>query len=89
MNFMQFFQDSTGANSNMRLMVTLVVVAIIGTWLVANMVMAWQALKGHGSLAIVPMDANMIWALGVALGAKTAQAVVENKTDNKDPVEQK
>ena len=75
---LQFLQDNSGQNSSMRLMVAFVVLAIMVTWIAANVAMAWNAMHG-GHLAIVPMDSNMIWALGVALGAKTAQSVVENK----------
>lgn len=79
MNLLQFLQDGAGANSNMRALVALVVAGIIGTWIVANVAMAYNAIFHGGAVAIVPMDTNMIWAIGVALGAKTAQAAVETK----------
>lgn len=88
MNLMQFFQDGTGENSNMRLLVAIVVIAIVVTWVAANIAMAWNAMHG-GHLAIVPMDDKMLWAIGIALSGKVAQAAVENKSKAPGAPEQK
>jgi hypothetical protein len=89
MQYLASFLQDTGNNSLMRALAAMIVVGVLVVWVAANIAMAWDAIAHDAALAIVPMTKDMLWAIGIALGGKTAQAVAERtQTLSPDPPKQ-
>lgn len=69
MKALEFFQDSTGQLSNMRLNATLIVVAFVMVWVVTSL--------NAGNLQ--PIPEVMGWVVAAGFGGKATQRMFEEK----------
>lgn len=84
----QFFQDSTGALSMMRLIQFLVVVAILLVFLSANLAMAINAIKHGTAVSIADFQPQMIWAIATVVIGKVVQSATGEKQEPEQPKQQ-
>jgi hypothetical protein len=82
MKLMQFFQDGAGELSMMRLCQWAVVMAIVLTFVAANGVAMYEAIRSTTIVFnhIIDFPPEAKWVIGVAVAGKAAQAMTETKT---------
>jgi nitrogen fixation/metabolism regulation signal transduction histidine kinase len=79
MKFSQFFQDGTGALSQMRLCMFLIVIAILSVFLFGNITNIMHAIRTKTAFIIVDFAPQMMIALGIVIGGKVFQSATGEK----------
>lgn len=69
----KMLEDTQGNQSTMRAAVIATVASVLAVFVLSNAAMMVKALFQSGAINIVDFEPQMIWALGVALGAKSIQ----------------
>ena len=79
MKFSQFFQDGTGALSQMRLCMFLTIIVILSVFLFGNVINMITAIKSKSAFVIIDFAPQMMVALGIIIGGKVLQSSTAEK----------